>query len=169
LIAGNAVNALALINEALDQCREALPVLSAVESSTGFSPRSIIVTKDDVRSLHELLSRELQRTRALVEIFNLRRATAGSVAKGPARPLVDRLTDYPVDGVDLCHLVSFPPKLEVVPVKPIFLDVAWNYIEYPVKGAAQQQQRKEQASAGPAQPVAEETKPQKKGWFGFGR
>lgn len=60
-------------------------------------------------------------------------------------------------------------------MKPLFLDVAWNYVTYPGKGAGgggvDQQQTKESSAAAP--PVAAEpqpeAKPQKRGWFGFGR
>lgn len=66
----------------------------------------------------------------------------------------------------------YPPRLEAIPVKPIFLDVAWNYIDYLEKIAAggdknqQQQQRTEEVQEEQTQ---EEEKPKKRGWFGFGR
>lgn len=78
--------------------------------------------------------------------------------------------------MDLERIVEYPPRLEVVPVKPLFLDVAWNYIGYPDKSAAaggQQQKQGEvkgqekQAQGGGAEQEA--AKPQKRGWFGFGR
>ena len=61
-------------------------------------------------------------------------------------------------------------------MKPLFLDTAWNYITYP----GQQPGGGEQAGAGAGAQAEEEmevdnespepeAKPQKKGWFGFGR
>lgn len=94
------------------------------------------------------------------------------------KPLSNRLSDYPAGGVDLENIVTYPPRLEPFPVKPLFLDVAWNYIEYPGKGepapaaapareaSKPQQQQEETAPSASAEP---EAKPQKRGWFGFGR
>ena len=68
----------------------------------------------------------------------------------------------------MSRLVQYPPKIEVVPVKPLFFDVAWNYIEYP--GRKVQPQVVEQVRT---QVVQEEERPTsssgKKSWFGFGR
>ena len=81
-------------------------------------------------------------------------------------PLIDRLGEYPPGGVDLKNIVQYPPQLPFVPVKPIFLDVAWNYIEYPGRRTKEvernQTEREEAESAAPAQQ-------QKRGWFSFGR
>ena len=71
-------------------------------------------------------------------------------------------------GADLSNLVIYPPQLRPIPVKPLFLDVAWNYIEYPGRT------RKVEAMGvngvtekGPD--VVEEKKEARRGWFGFGR
>lgn len=69
------------------------------------------------------------------------------------RPLVERLHQFS-QGTDLSNLVPYPPQMQPVPVKPLFLDVAWNYIDYP-------HGEREQA------PAPEEKKG--RGWFGFGR
>jgi signal recognition particle subunit SRP68 len=77
------------------------------------------------------------------------------------------LHEYPVGGVDLTNIVEFPPKLALIPVKPIFLDVAWNYIDYP--GREREAPKPAQA---PAQEEGRQEEPQqatKRGWFGFGR
>lgn len=95
-----------------------------------------------------------------------------------APPLADRLHELPAEGVDLKRIVQYPPKMGLIPVKPIFLDVAWDYIDYPGKAktvaAAGVQAVKGAVSAAAGQKVEE--KPQKqqqqqprKGWFGFGR
>jgi signal recognition particle subunit SRP68 len=76
------------------------------------------------------------------------------------------LNSYPSDGhVDLANLVTYPPKLEPIPVKPLFFDVAYNYIQYPGKN---QGGETPQATA-PREENGKEQQPAKKGWFGFGR
>lgn len=122
-----------------------------------------MVTKQDIQSLSDLLSGELQRYRALVEVSNLQKSGKGSGAKIAPLPLVERLSEYPTEGVDLENIVVYPPKLDAIPVKPLFLDVAWNYIDYPAKHA--KVETKAPSKAAPA----EDLKPQKRGWFGFGR
>lgn len=90
------------------------------------------------------------------------------------KPLIGQLANYPSSGqVNLENIVVYPPKLEAIPVKPIFLDVAWNYIDYPEKVVGEKKQeakveQKLQQSAEEAQ-EEEEEKPKKRGWFGFGR
>lgn len=184
-IAGNVVNSLALIKHALDRCKAAEPALSVDDNDDDeFTPRNIQVSKQDVAFLHDTLSGELQRHRALAEIFNNSAKSQTAVAS-PKKPLSSQLLDYPSGGaVDLDNIVAYPPRLEPFPVKPLFLDVAWNYIEYPDKqgpqlasaaaaankgagagaGAGKPQ---EKAAAAAAEPEA--AKPQKRGWFGFGR
>jgi signal recognition particle subunit SRP68 len=139
-------------------------VLSAGTPSDS-SPRNLLVTQQDVQSLHDLLSGEMQQLHALVEISNLRTSKGTSEGKSSSRPLIERLGEYPAVGVDLENVVVYPPKLEPVPVKPLFLDVAWNYIEY------SNRQAKSAAGPGPSSKAAAEAeaKTQKRGWFGFGR
>lgn len=81
-------------------------------------------------------------------------------------PLVERMDEYPTGEVDLSNLVTYPSRIEPVPVKPLFLDVAWNYIDYPQPGnkAAPAAAAQNEANA----PAAEK-KETKRGWFGFGR
>ncbi|KAM7204465.1 hypothetical protein V8F20_003581 [Naviculisporaceae sp. PSN 640] len=173
LIAGNDVNALALIQYALNQCSEALPVLSGSERPAG-SPRNLLVDKSDAQQLHGMLSSELQRSRALVGILNSEKAAAATTSAADSsrnKPaLVNTLSSYPSEGVDLQNIVHYPPEMEAIPVKPIFLDVAWNYISYPNK----QREQAAAASSSKSQDTGvaastEEAKPQKRGWFGFGR
>ena len=70
----------------------------------------------------------------------------------------------------MSNLVTYPPRLEPIPVKPLFFDVAWNYIRYPSEKAA----IGESKVGGVEHRVEEQTaqaqqQGQKKGWFGFGR
>ena len=126
------------------------------------------MTKDHIKSISDLLSGELQRSRALVEISDLTKSGKASGAKTAPLPLVERLSEYPTEGVDLQNIVVYPPKVDAIPVKPLFLDVAWNYINYPSKAAKPALGAKAAASEKPSA-GAEEAKPQKRGWFGFGR
>jgi signal recognition particle subunit SRP68 len=73
-------------------------------------------------------------------------------------PLIERMDEYAADSLDLSNLVPYPPKMQPIPVKPLFLDVAWNYIDYP---------RDDQVE--PANKDTEERKESRRGWFGFGR
>jgi signal recognition particle subunit SRP68 len=113
-----------------------------------------------VKSLHSTLSSLQLHHRALLYLHTL---TPGSDSQAQkyAPPLVERLDTYPAGGVDLNNLVTYPPKLAPVPVKPLFFDVAWNYIDYPGREPKE-----------PEQTVQQEKKPQetqkKKGWFSFG-
>ncbi|KAI7665616.1 hypothetical protein KC318_g7010, partial [Hortaea werneckii] len=72
------------------------------------------------------------------------------------------------------NLVQYPPKIQPVPVKPLFLDVAWNYIDYPGRTAevpaakaAAPGQDTQMANGIEEKPAVEQ--PKKRGWFGFGR
>lgn len=130
------------------------------------SPPNIAVFPSEVQFLKTLLDGELQHYRALVELSNL--AEAQKPADSASRqPLVEKLNYYPAKGVNLENLVTYPPSLEPIPVKPLFFDAAWNYIEYPGR------EIKEQAGSNEVQEVAakgQTAEPQqKKGWFGFGR
>lgn len=86
-----------------------------------------------------------------------------------AIPLVQRLDDFPTPGtnVDLKNLVAYPPRIEPVPVKPLFFDVAWNYIEYP--GRAKKVVEETAVNGVGAETEAGKEEPKKRGWFGFGR
>ena len=79
---------------------------------------------------------------------------------------IERLDEYPVSGVDLTHLVDYPPVIRPIPIKPILLDVAFNYLSYPGKVLKTSQV---ESNAGAPDEVKEEKKEAKKGWGWFGR
>lgn len=163
-LAGKSVNALALTKHAVDQCQESAQFFAENSAtSPDASPRSMDIRKSDVQFLQNILAGELQRCRALVEIDNLR-AKAGSAGTKSIVPLVERLYEFPAEGADLENLVTYPPKIEPIPVKPLFFDVAWNYIDYPGQTAATAPRA---ADATPA--AGQSNQQQKRGWFGFGR
>ncbi|KAK1985801.1 signal recognition particle protein [Colletotrichum cereale] len=165
-IVGNTVNALALIKHATGEAQEAASTLADDPQPEVKSPRNIEVSGNDAKSLANFLQGEFQRHRALVHLSNLLRNAESSEDDTKNVPLIERLREYPSGGTDLANLVSIPPKLSTIPVKPIFLDVAWNYIDYPGKEPQEvaPHSNDEQASESGAKP-----QPQKRGWFGFGR
>lgn len=108
--------------------------------------------------------------RALVEIENLT-AEAAKSAKSKAVgaiPMIECLDEYPANGADLSNLVIYPPRLRPVPVKPLFLDVASTYIEYPGRSKIGQGKANGAVDAEGKEKV-QEKKEGRKGWFGFGR
>ena len=80
-------------------------------------------------------------------------------------PVIEKLDQY--EDVDLTNLVTYPPKLQPIPVKPLFFDLAWNYIDYPGRTPGDVNG----VSAGEDGPrsAVEEKQEARKGWFGFGR
>lgn len=127
--------------------------------------KTMEVAPEDAAFFQNLLKGELQRTRALVEIFNLRKQAGNkSDASAAPRPLIEKLGQYPAEGVNLENIVTYPPKLEPIPVKPMFLDVAWNYVQYPTT-QSEKPKAAQNTSSGAKEPEAAP----KKGWFAFGR
>ena len=116
-----------------------------------------------------LLEGFVARYRALVEIQNLTtEATKAEKSKLTGSiPMIERLDEYPRNGADLSNLVIYPPRLRPVPVKPIFLDVAWTYIDYP--GRNPEENIGPNGVVSSAEESVQEKKEGRKGWFGFGR
>ncbi|KAF2089497.1 signal recognition particle [Saccharata proteae CBS 121410] len=163
----NPKNALALFARGLECSTASLSQLSAV-SEASFPPK-LSVTGEQARALHRHLQGLVSQFRALVD---LRTSSADSAMATKRRlfsaaPMVERLEEYPNEGVDLSRLVQWPPKVQPVPVKPLFLDVAWNYIDYPGRTPTVVEAEDMMDVDGGVQ--AEEQQPKKKGWFGFGR
>ena len=113
------------------------------------------------KALHTKLERLVLQHRALVQLQELDGVKGEST--GTSNPLVEHLDEYPSGGVDLTNLVTYPPKLRPVPVKPLFFDLAWNYIQYPGQEKSTSQAKQSDKSS-----EREEKKPVKRGWFGFG-
>lgn len=169
-------NALALVNRAAEKCSSAHSYLASSMDTSSSGPPNLTVSPSEAAALHSLLQSELQCQRALVEISNLTSTVPKAGEESLYRkPLVERLHEYPADGVvDLRNLVKYPPKVEVVPVKPLFFDAAWNYVDYPgrrtekVAENAGMEVDVEETQEETQEPSQQE-QPQKKGWFGFGR
>ena len=143
-----------------------MPTVAESSSEKKSGPPRLDIGEDAFQYLVRVLRGESSRCRALVELDFLSAADAtGNHA--PPQPLIENLHQYPAKGADLNHLVSYPPKVEPVPVKPLFLDVAWNYIEYPGRPSrVEANGERPLAGDGNQEPGKGGTK---KGWFGFGR
>ncbi|TVY53250.1 Signal recognition particle subunit SRP68 [Lachnellula cervina] len=161
----NPKNSLALLARASAKSNAANSQLSSSLDTSGSSPPNIAISASEAEFLRNLLDGEVQRYRALVELSNLENTQKTSES---TQPLVERLNDYPTAGVTLSNLVTYPPKLEPVPVKPLFFDAAWNYIEYPGREVEKAAEKVIREKTTPANGT-EQTAQQKKGWFGFGR
>ncbi len=155
-------NALALLSRALESSSRAISHASSTQTSDE-KPPNIDITPDQASNLHSLLQSLVSQHRALVELDNIQSASSSKSAN-PVPPLIERLDEYPPNGVDLTRLVTYPPRVEPIPVKPLFLDVAFNYIDYPGRS----RKVDEKAVNGVTEGVkgGEE---KKRGWFGFGR
>jgi signal recognition particle subunit SRP68 len=159
----NATNALALFSRAHDM------ILVAAKSNSGTTSASsapkLEVSSQQVEAASTHISQLVTRYRGLVELHNV--STTGTKAKAEWKaPMVERLSQFEED-VDLTSLVNYPPKLQPIPVKPLFFDLAWNYIQYPGGKATLNGSPAKSASTETAEEQKEQT--QKKGWFGFGR
>lgn len=174
------VNALALYAKSLELAQSASSILKEEASSTNMPPRLNVSSSDLARSV-STLKKLITQYRALADLKALTQSSLPSADQNvrqtikPA-PLIERLgrNEY-VENIDLNNLVNYPPRLRPVPVKPLFFDIAWNYIIYPSQKTALESQvvatnggpADEDASAIPEQ--KQEQKPAKRGWFGFGR
>jgi signal recognition particle subunit SRP68 len=164
-ITGKFKTSLALYARSLDLSSRALSAKSAAATEADERLPKLQIDSNDLQGFHRYIGGIVSQYRALVELRNLIDQQKAATKDTYRPPLVERLEEYPVEEVDLTSLVNFPPKLQPVPVKPLFFDLAWNYIGYPG-------QTPPGANGGPTTPktAAEEKKePAKKGWFGFGR
>lgn len=170
----NHVNALALYKRAQDLLAANSPPASNASAST---PPTLDISSESAAALSTQVNNLVSRTHALVEMHKLSSNSAIAAQKNmtSAAPAVQNLDAYPTPGlqVDLNNLVSYPPKIQPVPVKPLFLDVAWNYIHYPGHEAAPAvavppaaaKEINGEMDVDEAAPAPEK----KRGWFGFGR
>jgi signal recognition particle subunit SRP68 len=130
---------------------------------------NLFIRPAQISFLQSLLHKLVSRYRALAELESLNAASDVSFQTNPTTepPLVERLHEYPSHGANLTNLVTYPPQVQPVPVKPLFLDVAWNYIDYP--GRTRNEAGPKINGTIDEGEKAEVKKEAKKGWFGFGR
>ncbi|KAI1004938.1 hypothetical protein K3495_g3279 [Podosphaera aphanis] len=159
-------NTLALLARASEKCSTVHTFISSTMETTENYPPNITVTLAEVNYLKDLLDGEVKRYSALVETFNLNESTDSNELNNQS-PLIERLNLYPAGGVDLSNIVAYPPNLEPCPVKPLFLDVAWNFIKYP--GREEVGPKSDSLSKNISLKESEQGGQAKKSWFGFGR
>ncbi|EPE25817.1 hypothetical protein GLAREA_01729 [Glarea lozoyensis ATCC 20868] len=164
----NLKNALALVARAAEKCNVAYSYLSTSMDTSTDAPPNISISSREVTFLKDLLSGEVQRYRALVELSNLARSNDLDSNSITTSPLVERLHEYPMQPVNLENLVTYPPRLEPIPVKPLFFDAAWNYIEYPGRQVVADFSEKEAEKLEPETKGSEPpTQQKKKGWLSW--
>ncbi|KAF2870665.1 hypothetical protein BDV95DRAFT_607811 [Massariosphaeria phaeospora] len=160
--------ALALCNRALSLSAKAVSSRAAASPSSN-APR-LAVSEEQAGTLRQKLENLNSHYRGVVALLQLssNSETAATAQLTSAAPVVERLNEYPTSGtVDLKNLVTWPPILKPVPVKPLFYDVAWNYITYP--GQATQSREVEAEKTQVDEKSTEPAQPAKRSWFGFGR
>ena len=151
----------------------ALALSEAVVPDTNIASKApnLEISKQQAISLVSHLQALTHQHRALAQL-----AENGSNAEGatnsayPEDAWVEHLHQYPASGktVDLTRLVDYPARLRPVPVKPIFLDLAWNHIDYPqrnrniaVPDKVVVREKQSLAAAAASEDKGEE----RKGWF----
>ena len=127
-------------------------------------PPKLGVTSVQLKALTQYTQGLVSQYRGLVELKNISAAEREDKRRWKA-PMVERLDEYD-DNVDLKRLVVYPPELQPIPIKPLFLDLAWNYIEYPGRGTSP---GTNDAADGAASKRPTEEKKETRGWFRFGR
>ncbi|KIW22367.1 uncharacterized protein PV07_12259 [Cladophialophora immunda] len=177
-------SALALYARALELSEKAANTLKAESTDNDSTPPKLDLSPQHLTQTTAVLNKLVTQFRALADLESLANAakpslkdTAQASAIKPA-PLIERLShnEY-IANLDLTNLVNYPPKLRPVPVKPLFFDLAWNYIKYPGQkgpeddGGAEDVQMGgvEEEVNGKVAKSEEEQRPAKRGWFGFGR
>ncbi|EXJ54631.1 hypothetical protein A1O7_09972 [Cladophialophora yegresii CBS 114405] len=186
-------NALALYARALELAETAASKLGAPTTADNATPPNLGISSQQIHLTTSTLRKLVLRYRALADLKSSNANATSDAASSPTAatapkpaPLIERLSHNTyIPNLDLTNLVNYPPKLRPVPVKPLFFDLAWNYIKYPgqkgpeddLQPGAREDVLMHDAGARTATngPVSEpDTKedrraPPKRGWFGFGR
>ena len=147
---GNRRNALALFARAHQHVAGALAALPAAPEDP--SHKGLAVTPADGKGLEAAITGEVARYRALVEMDMLAEKEGKEQQHGV---LLERLNEWPHTVDFTAGIVQWPPKVQAVPIKPVFLDIAWNFIEYPGTGTvkkheaqAKEEKRESEAKKG---------------------
>lgn len=162
--------ALALCSRALSLSSQVTPAPNSTSTASSNATK-LAVSEKQASTLKHNLANLNSHYRGLVALSQLsaNSETTSKAGLSNAAPVVERLNEYPSSGaIDLKNLVTWPPKLKPVPVKPLFLDVAWNYVEYPGRTPHAAAPEPEPEASKPEE-VKEEKPQAKKGWFSFGR
>ncbi|EXJ69576.1 uncharacterized protein A1O5_07612 [Cladophialophora psammophila CBS 110553] len=176
-------NALALYARALELAEKASATLKTAATDHDSAPPKLDLPCERLTQTIAALSKLVTQFRALADLEALTSKAQPVLGNAPQAtvvkpaPLIERLShnEY-IPNLDLTNLVNYPPKLRPVPVKPLFFDLAWNYIKYPGQTGPEDDVRAEDVQmGGVAEEVNgkveqnEEQKPARKRWFGFGR
>ena len=167
-INGDTVNALALYSRALDLVKT---ISSAMTSDAISTAPKLDVVDSQVKAATSQLSLLVTTYRALAELKALRASSASSNQDAVyKRPFIEtfNLKQYS-DNVDLKNLVNYPPKLQPIPVKPLFFDLAWNYIQYPGHDKRNDTEAAPTSNGSLESENGTREEPRRRGWFGFGR
>lgn len=155
-------NALALFSRAVEYVELAKSSLNLVAGDAD-APTKLDINPSQLSATEKYLTSLALQYHGLVVLKRLG-GSQTTKDKTFTAPLIERfhLNQYD-DSADLSNLVNYPPKLQPIPVKPLFFDLAWNYIRYPG-----QPEVKNQTITETTNETKKEEKPAKKGWFGFG-
>lgn len=164
-ITGEPKNALALYARALELSNTSLSITTSATNETKAAVQSFEIASDEFTGFHRYINGLVSQYRGLVELKALADQQKAAMKSIHRPPLAERLDEYPIDEVESTNLVNFPPKLQPVPVKPLFLDLAWNYIDYPGRSPSVVNG----APMVPKSTTEEKKEPAQRRWFGFGR
>ncbi|TKX24055.1 signal recognition particle subunit srp68 [Elsinoe australis] len=168
----DALKALALLSRAGTLASQAVSSLPRSNRSSGLAP-TLDIQPEQAKALQKQLQNQIIRHQAIANMHQIEQEAITSAKKTKifSPPVVERINDYPPPGltIDLTNLVTYPPRIEPIPVKPLFFDVAFNYLDYPgrAKKAVEQKVAATATNGVPESPKPQEEK--KRGWFGFGR
>ncbi|KAK6343414.1 hypothetical protein TWF730_011003 [Orbilia blumenaviensis] len=167
---GNRLNALALYNRAFESIVAAISLSSQTKSA---SNDSFAIPFEKFTILATELKSNVQRYHALAEMDRqTQQSTSPAQKQITKRPLIVALDVYPHTRIDELNLVRLPLAVEPVPVKPIFFDIAWNYIEYPGTEKEAATVVNEPSATTPMEvdnDAKTEPAQQGRGWFRWGR
>lgn len=127
-LAHNTRNTLALYHLALTHVSRSLPYFPASSSLDASNIHSLSITSIHATQLKSFLEALVTRFTALIQLQEYNNANVSGAKDHP--PLIDTLNKYS-ENVNFGRLVPLPPRIEGVPVKPIFFDIAWNFVGYP--------------------------------------
>jgi signal recognition particle subunit SRP68 len=157
---GSLTDALALFARSVDLAKATKP-----SNETSQEPPKLEVTSGQLKTMSQHTQGLVSQYRGLVELKNISASQRADKSRWKS-PIVERLDEYD-DDLDLKNMVTYPPKLQPIPVKPLFFDLAWNYIEYP--GRPHAAINGDVVDGAGSNNASDEKKDAKKGWFGFGR
>ena len=126
-------------------------------------PLSMEVTTTSVNGVQDLVKGLIRECQGLAEVAATRNCQHVS-KQGVITTLCHDLGGLPEGTAYLQSPLTWPPRAQLIPLKPILLDVAYNYIQYPEADS-------EFVEHDLQSPKTSSTEPNvsKRGWFGFGR